>query len=119
MKQGIHPEYSATSIRCACGNVIETRSTIKDIIQVEICSVCHPFFTGQQRVMDTAGRIDRFKKKFGDKVVGTQKYVPAVEMPKPKKEPKEDKKTIKLGQKPAEKAAPAPVAPAPKEAAAE
>ena len=113
MKQGIHPEYSETTIRCACGNVIETRSTVKDIIQVEICSACHPFYTGQQRIMDTAGRIDRFKKKFGDKTVGTQKYIPAVEMPKPKKEPKEeDKKTIKLGQRPAGKPA---AVPAPKE----
>ncbi len=123
MKQGIHPEYSATSIRCACGNVIETRSTVKDIIQVEICSVCHPFFTGQQRIMDTAGRIDRFKKKFGDKVVGTQKYIPAVAMPKPKKEPKEkDSKTIlKGGAQVAGPKAPkeAPKPAAPKEPAAE
>ena len=122
MKQGIHPEYSATSIRCACGNVIETRSTIKEMIQVEICSSCHPFFTGQQKIMDTAGRIDRFKKKFGDKVVGTQKYVPTVEAPKPKKEPKEDKKVIQKGG--AQVAAPkapkeAPKAAAPKVKAAE
>lgn len=67
MKKGIHPNYQAASIRCACGNVIETRSTVKDIIQVDLCSACHPFFTGKQKFIDTAGRIDRFKKKFGDK----------------------------------------------------
>ena len=68
MKDTIHPEYGAASIRCACGNVIETRSTVKGTIQVDICSSCHPFFTGQQKLMDTAGRIDRFKKKFGTRV---------------------------------------------------
>ena len=87
MKQGIHPEYKSTSIRCACGNVIETRSTHKSDIQVEICSACHPFYTGQNRVMDTAGRIDRFKKKFGDKVnVSLPKKEKKPSMPKAKKE---------------------------------
>ena len=66
MKQGIHPKYEFTTIKCACGNVIETRSTAKDI-QVEICSACHPFFTGKQKLIDTAGRIDRFRKKYGIK----------------------------------------------------
>ncbi len=66
MKQGIHPKYELTTIKCACGNVIETRSTAKDI-QVEICSACHPFFTGKQKLVDTAGRIDRFRKKYGIK----------------------------------------------------
>jgi large subunit ribosomal protein L31 len=66
MKQGIHPDYEPTTIKCACGNVIETRSTAKDI-QVEICSACHPFFTGKQKLVDTAGRIDRFRKKYGIK----------------------------------------------------
>ena len=68
MKQNTHPEYGATTIRCACGNVIETKSTVKGTVQVDVCSSCHPFFTGKQKIMDTAGRIDRFKKKFGDKV---------------------------------------------------
>jgi large subunit ribosomal protein L31 len=68
MKKEGHPKYAAASIRCACGNVIETRSTIAGNVQVDVCSACHPFFTGKQRVMDTAGRIDRFNKKFGDKV---------------------------------------------------
>ncbi|PKN70387.1 MAG: 50S ribosomal protein L31 [Deltaproteobacteria bacterium HGW-Deltaproteobacteria-12] len=63
MKEGIHPEYKETTITCVCGNVIETRSTKKDI-RVEICSNCHPFMTGKQKIMDTAGRVERFKKKY-------------------------------------------------------
>jgi large subunit ribosomal protein L31 len=66
MKKGIHPKYEMTTITCACGNVIETRSTVKNI-QVEICSACHPFFTGKQKLVDTAGRIERFNKKYGIK----------------------------------------------------
>ena len=74
MKQNIHPGYGPTTIQCACGNVIETRGTTEGVVRVEICSACHPFFTGKQKLMDMAGRIDRFKKKFGEKVVlGTQK----------------------------------------------
>ncbi len=63
MKDGIHPNYHETTIKCACGNVINTRSTKKDI-NVEICSKCHPFYTGKQKLVDTAGRVDRFKKRF-------------------------------------------------------
>ena len=63
MKEGIHPTYERTTIRCACGNVIETRSTKKDI-RVEVCSKCHPFFTGKQKFVDAGGRVDKFKKKF-------------------------------------------------------
>lgn len=63
MKDGIHPNYQETTIKCACGNVIKTRSTKKDI-NVEICSKCHPFYTGKQKLVDTAGRVDRFKKRF-------------------------------------------------------
>ena len=63
MREGIHPTYEETTITCACGNVIKTRSTKKDI-KVEICSKCHPFFTGKQKLVDTGGRVDRFKKKF-------------------------------------------------------
>jgi len=66
MKSGIHPKYELTTITCACGNVIETRSTVKNI-QVEICSACHPFFTGKQKLVDTAGRIERFNRKYGIK----------------------------------------------------
>jgi large subunit ribosomal protein L31 len=63
MKTGIHPNYVETTITCACGHVIHTRSTKKDI-RVEICSNCHPFFTGTQKLLDTAGRIERFRKKY-------------------------------------------------------
>ena len=63
MKEGIHPEYKETTITCVCGNVIHTRSTKKDI-KTEICSNCHPFMTGKQKIMDTAGRVERFKKKY-------------------------------------------------------
>jgi len=66
MKDKIHPKYEMTKITCACGNVIETRSTTKDI-KVEICSSCHPFFTGKQKLVDTAGRIERFRKKYNIK----------------------------------------------------
>lgn len=64
MKEGIHPNYVDTTITCACGNVIKTRST-KENIRVEICSKCHPFYTGKQKLVDTGGRVDRFKKRFG------------------------------------------------------
>ena len=63
MKDSIHPEYVDTIIKCACGNEISTRSTKKNI-HVEICSKCHPFFTGKQKLVDTGGRVDRFKKRF-------------------------------------------------------
>jgi large subunit ribosomal protein L31 len=64
MKPGIHPAYSELSIICACGSTFRTRSTHKGDIRVEICSKCHPFFTGKQRLVDTAGRIERFNKKY-------------------------------------------------------
>ena len=64
MKENINPKYEKTTITCACGNVIETGSTKKDILG-EICSKCHPFFTGKQKLVDTGGRVDRFKKRFG------------------------------------------------------
>ncbi len=63
MKEGIHPEYQEVVIACACGNKIKTRSTRKEI-NVEICSACHPFFTGKQKLLDTAGRIEKFKRKY-------------------------------------------------------
>lgn len=71
MKKDLHPAYELTKITCACGNVIETRSTVKDI-NVEICSACHPFFTGKQKLVDTAGRIERFNKRFNIKPAAAQ-----------------------------------------------
>jgi large subunit ribosomal protein L31 len=66
MKSAIHPAYNPVKVICACGHVFETRSTHKGDIRVEICSSCHPFFTGRQKLMDTAGRIDRFERKYKD-----------------------------------------------------
>jgi len=65
MKKAIHPSYKWTTIKCVCGNVIETRSTLGGPMSVEICSSCHPFFTGKQKLIDTAGRVERFKRKYG------------------------------------------------------
>jgi large subunit ribosomal protein L31 len=70
MKEGIHPEYFETTIRCACGHQIDTRATVKDL-HVEICSNCHPFYTGKQKPIDTAGRIEKFNRKYAK--AGTQK----------------------------------------------
>ncbi len=64
MKEGIHPKYEPVQIKCACGEIIETRSTRKNVA-VEVCSKCHPFYTGKQKIMDTEGRVERFKKKYG------------------------------------------------------
>ena len=63
MKSGIHPKYYKTTVRCACGNEFETGSTVENI-NIEICSKCHPFFTGKQKLVDSAGRIERFKQKY-------------------------------------------------------
>ena len=64
MKAGIHPAYEEVNVICACGNTFKTRSTHKGDVRVEICSNCHPFFTGRQKLVDTEGRVDRFQKKF-------------------------------------------------------
>lgn len=66
MKEGIHPNYKDTTVTCACGSVIKTRST-KENIHVEVCSNCHPFYTGTQKLIDTEGRVDRFMRKYGKK----------------------------------------------------
>ena len=72
MKEGIHPKYYTASAKCACGNQFEVGATIQEI-SVEICSQCHPFFTGKQKLVDTAGRIDRFRKKYANFDFGKQK----------------------------------------------
>ena len=64
MKEGIHPDYAALKATCSCGNVIETRSTLEGDLSLDICSACHPFYTGKQKIVDTGGRVDRFKKRF-------------------------------------------------------
>ena len=63
MKTGIHPKYEKVSVKCACGNSFDSKST-KNNLQVEICSVCHPFFTGKEKLMDTAGRVEKFRKRY-------------------------------------------------------
>lgn len=67
MKKDIHPKYEAVKAVCSCGNVIETRSTLCRDLQLDVCSACHPFYTGKQKVVDTGGRIDRFNKRFGNR----------------------------------------------------
>jgi large subunit ribosomal protein L31 len=64
VKANIHPEYKEAKVVCACGNTFTTRST-KDVLHTEVCSACHPFFTGEHRIVDTAGRVERFKKRYG------------------------------------------------------
>lgn len=71
MKPDLHPNYEAATVRCACGNTFQTRSTQADI-HLDVCSVCHPFFTGKQRLVDTAGRVDRFNKKYAGSGGGTK-----------------------------------------------
>ena len=87
MKTGIHPEYVETTITCACGEVVHTRST-KQNIRIEICSKCHPFFSGKQKFIDTAGRIEKFEKKFKETpIVATKSKARRVAV-KPFKMPK-------------------------------
>jgi large subunit ribosomal protein L31 len=98
MKAGIHPDYRPARIICACGNIIETRSTRGDF-HVEICSNCHPFFTGKQKLIDTAGRVERFQKKYGKGKISS-KTEPAE---KPAKAAKADAAASAPADKPAKK----------------
>ncbi|MCD6453838.1 MAG: 50S ribosomal protein L31 [Candidatus Aminicenantes bacterium] len=68
MRKGIHPEYYECVVTCACGNTFVTKSTKKEI-HVEVCNLCHPFFTGKQKIMDSSGRVEKFRKKYGDNYV--------------------------------------------------
>jgi large subunit ribosomal protein L31 len=70
MKPDIHPEYRAITVRCSCGNVIETRSTLDRDIHLEVCSACHPFYTGKQKILDSGGRVERFRRRFGNRALG-------------------------------------------------
>ncbi len=65
MKADIHPDYCDIKVTCSCGNSFETRSTLCKDLHVEVCSACHPFYTGQQKIVDTAGRVDKFRKRYG------------------------------------------------------
>ncbi|NIP16330.1 MAG: 50S ribosomal protein L31 [Pseudomonadales bacterium] len=71
MKADIHPEYNEIKATCSCGNVIETRSTLQGDIHLEVCSACHPFYTGKQKIVDTGGRVERFRKRFGNRSVSS------------------------------------------------
>jgi large subunit ribosomal protein L31 len=71
MKTGIHPEYKKSVVTCICGNSFETRSTVGNL-KIEICSSCHPFFTGRQKLVDSAGRVERYNRKYAKKTVGTK-----------------------------------------------
>ncbi len=81
MKQGIHPQYQEINVHCACGETFTTRSTRREDLSVEICSACHPFFTGKQKLVDTAGRVDRFNKRYkrSDAAVAAAAAAPAEE----------------------------------------
>ncbi len=65
MKADIHPNYTDITVTCSCGNVIETRSTLGEDLSIEVCSSCHPFYTGKQKIVDSGGRVDKFRKKYG------------------------------------------------------
>ncbi len=65
MKEGIHPEYKEIKVNCACGNIFATRSTLGHDLHVEVCSTCHPFYTGKQKIVDTEGRVEKFRQKYG------------------------------------------------------
>jgi large subunit ribosomal protein L31 len=80
MKAGIHPEYQEINVTCTCGNTFKTRSTIGHDLQVEVCSNCHPFYTGKQKVVDTGGRVDKFRKKYAAQAA----KAPAPKAPAPK-----------------------------------
>lgn len=104
MREGIHPEYPAATVSCACGNTFVTRSTRGDF-QVDVCSNCHPFYTGTQKLIDAAGRVDRFRKRYGDPA---DKKAAAAAAPKAEKKAKPAQAEV-----PAEaEAAPAAEAPA-------
>ncbi len=109
MKQDIHPSYNVVTVNCACGSSFETRSTLQGVIQVDVCSACHPFFTGKQKFMDTAGRIDRLKKKFGNKIAVAAPVKRPIASAKPAAQASSSKLSIKdklkaaaVQQKPAE-----------------
>jgi len=89
MKQGIHPEYNTIKVTCSCGNSFETRSTAGRDLHLDVCSKCHPFYTGKQKMVDTAGRVDRFQQKYGK---GRTKLKTTEKNPAEDK-PQEDKKS--------------------------
>ena len=77
MKDKIHPEYNEINITCSCGNTWQTRSTMSKDLTVEVCSACHPFYTGKQKIVDTAGRVEKFKQKYGSQTPAKSKAAEA------------------------------------------
>ena len=73
MKAGIHPQYSEIQVTCSCGNTFTTRSTIAKPLHVEVCSACHPFYTGKQKIVDTAGRVEKFRQRYGSKTAAASR----------------------------------------------
>ena len=105
MKQGIHPEYVECTVRCSCGNVFKTRST-KSEITVELCNECHPFYTGQQKFVDTGGRVQRFADKFGGAAAAQLKKAEEAKAAKAAKAAEADKKAAEApAEAPVEEAA--------------
>jgi large subunit ribosomal protein L31 len=76
MKQGIHPEYQIASVHCSCGNTFQTRSTVREI-RAEICSNCHPFYTGKQKLVDAGGRVERFQRRYARSTTRPREVAPA------------------------------------------
>ena len=76
MKAGIHPEYTETTVTCSCGNTFVTRSTVDDL-HVELCNECHPFFTGKQKLVDSGGRVERFRRRYAKAGIDTEQSAPS------------------------------------------
>lgn len=106
MKQGIHPEYKLTQVTCSCGNTFTTRS-IKDELHVELCNMCHPFYTGKQKLVDTGGRVERFQKKYA----ANQKRKARAPEPEPAKQDAAGSEAPPEAAVPAEQSAPEASAP--------
>ena len=102
MRPEIHPAYKPIKVNCSCGNIFETSSTLGRDLHIEICAKCHPFYTGTQKLIDTAGRVDRFRQKYGAKTKAAAK--PAVEQATQAAAPAVEKPETKVAAKPAEKA---------------
>ena len=83
MKTGIHPKYTEIQVTCSCGNTFVTSSTVGKPLHVEVCSACHPFYTGKQKVMDTAGRIDKFRQRYGSKTATAPVVAEPAKTPSP------------------------------------
>ena len=95
MLKGIHPEYKEIKASCSCGNVIIVKSTLKEDISLEVCSACHPFYTGKQKLVDTSGRVERFEKRFGKKQISSKK----VDVPQKERDEKHEEVLEKLTSK--------------------